>query len=280
MKPAIEKIIYLVTSTHHPDNAVKLDLSDNRLRSLLDTASLEIKTLLSQLVDTVFNSNKDTDIESHVQNYQSVIIKLLDDLYSYQLTAAGNSKLIELYTTTSFFLSNMLSYIEKYFSKYFNLDENLPMVSYSIVAKDFEEQLNKLIVLLREKGVEQQFIDIVLLPFSKFKSNQRLSLITYRYLIYLKELLCELTEISMHKKGEDINSVIRNQLIYLNFNDPAFLNAVINKISNETKGDQNLNEKILKLKFNKKEINQINIKPGAGLHKDIMPVKRTTYYMD
>lgn len=272
MKQEIEKIMEFVTATIHPKNAGKLDLSETGLRSLLATVSNAIENLRIQLVNSVFNFDKQTDAEFLVQNYQSAIITLLDDLSVFQLIQSEKD-LVELYTAISIFLSDFLSYIEKYFSKYFNLEENLPVVYYSLIAKDFEEQLNKLSVLLRERAAAQQLIDIIFFPFSKFKSNQGKSLITYRYLIYLKELLNELNDICQNKKEEDLNIVIRSRFIYLNFNDPVFLSLIINTISNETNSQQSLQEKVLKLKFYKKEINQIHTRPGAALHKDIMPIK-------
>lgn len=265
--------MHLVTVTVHPNNTVNLDLSETGLKSLLDTTKNEIESLRVHLVNSLFDLKKQADVEFLIQNHQSLIIRLLDDLYAYQLNQSENKNLLKLYASLSEYLSDILSYIEKYFSKYFNLDDDLPQVYFSIISKDFENQLNKLNLQLRERGVEQQLIKIVLSPSSKFQSNQSKSLNTYRYSIYLNELLNELNEITHYKKEEDLNTVIRNSLIYLNFNDPPFLSLVFDKLLNEINSQQSLQEKVLKLKFYKKEISQIHTRPGVALHKEIMPVK-------
>lgn len=64
-----------------------------------------------------------------------------------------------------------------------------------------------------------------------------------------------------------------NLLIYLNFNHPAFIAYLIDKLSQEVNDQESQQEKVLKLKFRQKGFNQMNCRPGVALHKDIVPVK-------
>lgn len=121
--------------------------------------------------------------------------------------------------------------------------------------------------------VDQELIKIISSTFSKLTNDRDKNPVTYRDLIYLKELLSELSSILLDVNLEDLNVVIRNLLIYLNFNHPAFIVFLINKLSKEVNDQESQQEKVLKLKFYKKEISQIHTKSGVALHKEIMPVK-------
>lgn len=273
MKQAIEKIMHVVTVTVHPNNTVNLDLSETGIKMLLDTSSIDIESIRRRLVACLFNLDKQSDIESLVQNYQSVIIRLLNDLYSYQVNHGKNKNLVKLYTSLSEYLSDILSYIENYFSKYFNIDEKVPHIYYSIISKDFLWQLSKLNLQLKGKSVDQELIEIIFSTFSMLNSDRNKNTVTYRNLIYLKEFLSELSSIFLDVNPEDLNVVIRNLLIYLNFNHPAFIAYLIDKLSQEVNDQESQQEKVLKLKFRQKGFNQMNYRPGVALHKDIVSVK-------
>ena len=81
---AIEKIINFVTTTVHPRNIVNLCLSEAELNGLLSSASTETESIRKYLIAVLFNYHSQTEIEVVVQNYQSLIIRLLNDLFSYQ----------------------------------------------------------------------------------------------------------------------------------------------------------------------------------------------------
>lgn len=225
------------------------------------------------LVNSVFNNQKQTEVEFLIQNHQSVLIRLLNDLWNYQTVLTGNEILPSFYSSVIEYLSDILSYIEKYFSKYFNIEENLPQVYYSVISKEFEDKLEKLKINLKEKAAENKLIEVIFSSFPPYKNNQSNVPITYRHLIYLKELINELHEITQPKKDEDWNKVIQHHLVYLNYNHPAFVNLVIDNLTIHTNSQESLQEKILKLRFYKKEVNQISARPEAALYKDILPAK-------
>lgn len=193
VEKGIEKIINLVSATAHPDKIANLDLSETGITSLLKAASEDLENVRINLVSIIFNSANQTNVESLVQNYQSVLIRLLNDLYNYKLYQSRNGNLSKLYASLSSYLKEILGFIEKYFPNYFNLDDHVPYVYYSIISDEFESRIGRLSLQLREKNVDQQLIEIVVLPFSKFESNQNKNP-TYRHLIYLKELLNELNK--------------------------------------------------------------------------------------
>lgn len=104
-------------------------------------------------------------------------------------------------------------------------------------------------------------------------SDSNKTTITYRQLIYLKELLAELTSISSDTQTGDFNAAICNLLIYLNFNHPGFIVYMTDEFSREIKEQESQQEKVLKLNLQLKQIKQINTTSRGSLYKDIMGVK-------
>ncbi len=101
VEKGIEKIINLVSATAHPDKIANLDLSETGITSLLKAASEDLENVRINLVSIIFNSANQTNVESLVQNYQSVLIRLLNDLYNYKLYQSRNGNLSKLYASLS-----------------------------------------------------------------------------------------------------------------------------------------------------------------------------------
>ncbi len=273
VKQAIEKIIHCITTAVYPGNLVNLDLSESGLKTISDAVSIEIENIRTHLIVSLFNLEKQSEVESLVQNYQSVIIRLLDDLYTYQLDQAGNNNVLALYSAISTSLSDILSFIENYFTKYFNIDQKVPYHYHVIKSENFQSQLSKLRIQFKERAADLKLITIVESCYSLSISDSHKTTITYRQLIYLKELLAELTSISSDTQTADFNTTICNLLVYLNFNHPAFIVYMTDKFSRKIKEQESQQEKVLQLNLQLKQIKQINTTSRGILFKDIMGVK-------
>ncbi len=273
VKQAIEKIIHFITTAVHPGNLVNLDLSESGLITISDAVSIEIENVRTHLIVSLFNLEKQSEVESLVQNYQSVIIKLLDNLYIYELNQAGNNNVLALYAAISTSLSDILSFIENYFTKYFNIDQKVPYYYYVINNENFQSQLSKLRIQFKERSADLKLITIVESCYSLSISDSNKTTITYHQLVYLKELLAELTSISLDTQTGDFNATICNLLIYLNFNHPAFIVYMTDEFLREIKEQESQQEKVLKLNLQLKQIKQINTTSRGSLYKDIMSAK-------
>lgn len=262
-----------VTATVHPNNAAHLNLSETGLKTLLDTASIEIESIRKHLVVSLFDLQKQNELESLVQNYQLFLIKLLNDLFIYQQVPTENNSLSTLYISLIDLLGELLTYIEIYFSKYFNIDEEIPQIYYSVNDEEFKQQLGKLNNILKDRLVDGKLISIINSCYSFTNKELKKITITYRHIIYLKDLLAELASILSDVMQGDFNVLITNLLIYLNFNGPAFIVYMIDKFYLEMNAENSLQEKVLKLRFYKKEISQINSRTSHSFHQYLLPPK-------
>jgi len=126
---------------------------------------------------------------------------------------------------------------------------------------------------LKENLVDEKLISILYSCYSFLDKEEKKITITYRHIIYLKDLLAELTSISLDVKQGDLNVLIPNLLIYLNFNNPAFIIYMIDKFYGKMNAENSLQEKVLKLRFYKKEITQINSRTSQPFHQYLLPPK-------
>ncbi len=275
MKQAIEKIMQFITTTVHPNNTVNLNLSETGLKSLLDTFLSEIEDIKRHLVASLFDLEKQSDVESLVQNYQSVIIKLLNDLYSYQLNHNNNKSLLSFYISINSSLSDILTYIEKYFSIHFNIDEKVPDIYYLIYSKDFEQQLSELNLQLKNKSVDQELISIINSAYSFTSNDSNKHTFTYRNIIYLKELISELTGVvldkSLHKSARDV-------LLYLNFNKLEFFKYLVDNLQEEYNKVKTSEAKLELLQYQRKLFRQMHTKPNFALFFELPSIKEQVLY--
>lgn len=268
VKQGIEKIVDFVTITVHPKNTVNLDVSETGVKTLLDTASIEIESIRKDLVGSLFNLQEQNELASLVQNHQSVIIKLLDDLYTYQRTHINNN-LINLYTSLSDSLLDVLTYLETYLSKYFNIDEEIPHIYYAIDTKDFQQQISDLNIQFKEKA-DLELTAMIISHYTIIEIVQNKKTLTYRDLIYRKELIRELKSLVLHSS---IYKSVKDVLLYLNFNHIEFFKYLVDNLQEECNKLETLETKLDLLKYQRKVFKQMPFQAAFALFSDLTLIK-------
>lgn len=270
MKQAIEKIMDFVITTVHPKNTDKLDLSTNGLTALLDFAASNTESIKKSLVNILFNHRNQSEIEASVQNCQALIIRLLNDLFIYQQNLDENNTLLNLYRSLSNLLVDVLTYIERYFSRYFNVDEEIPQIYYLLNNEDFDQQLSSLNLDFKDRISDPQLLDMIIDHNPMQANNRNSKTVTFRDLIYWKELLEELNDMvsrrSNYKSVEEI-------LLYFNFNHIQFFKYLIDKLQEEYDKLEAVDAKLELLKYRRKFFRQINIKPNFALFSQFPSIK-------
>jgi hypothetical protein len=270
VKQAIEKIMDFVITTVHPKNTDKLDLSTNGLTALLDFAASNTESIKKSLVNILFNHRNQSEIEASVQNCQALIIRLLNDLSIYQQNLDENNTLLNLYRSLSNLLVDVLTYIERYFSRYFNVDEEIPQIYYLLNNEDFDQQLSSLNLDFKDRISDPQLLDMIIDHNPMQANNRNSKTVTFRDLIYWKELLEELNDMvsrrSNYKSVEEI-------LLYFNFNHIQFFKYLIDKLQEEYDKLEAVDAKLELLKYRRKFFRQINIKPNFVLFSQFPSIK-------
>ncbi len=227
----------------------------------------ETERIKRAFIDEVFSLKRDKQIEKYIQQHQSVIIRCTDNLLKYFSPTDLNSiysydsspTLVNLYKHIYCNLEELLSYIESYFSKYFNLEDKIPDSYLFIAKREFNEKITK----YKRKTFNTQNCELeslALSPINRFRANSEIT--TFKHLIFLKELLNTIFGSCKNCKKAEFNCKLQRNLIYLNYNSYRFFCYMINEIIQQYQSKETLSEQIEILSFHLKYINQTQQKPG------------------
>lgn len=266
----IEKILDFVTSTVHPNNAGHLDLSETGTKTLIDTLFINTESIRRNLVVSVFSSERQCEVESLVQNYQSLIIKLLNVFYTFQSDQTTSSDLHNLYTSLSDILADVLTYIETYFSKYFNLDVEIPHLQYSSNIEFFQKKFNEFINAFKDNLEDLELIAMLNSHYASFANTVNIKTITFQDLIYIKELIRELNDIVLKSS---IYKSVKEVLLYANYNHIEFFKYLVDKLQGEYNNLETLDAKLEFLKYQRKLFRQKHINSNLALFSQFTSIK-------
>lgn len=194
---------------------------------------------------------------------------MLNDLFGYQQSQRENPNLISLYIPLSDLLAKLLSYIETYFSKYFNIDEEIPHIYYSLNSTEFKEQLSNLNIHFKDRA-DLELIAIITSDYPLLQTGLNKKTISYRDLIYRKELIRELNGIV---SDSSIYKSVKDVLLYINFNHIEFFKYLIDKLQEEYNKLETLDAKLELLKYQRKLFRQTHIKHDCALFPQFPSIK-------
>ena len=236
----------------------------------------EVERIKKSLRNFLFNTENENQIENVIQHHQQHIISLADQVLKcideaeasrLNQISDGETKL-NLCKIIYKSLEELLTFIETYFSKYFNQDEKIPL-AYAIMAeKEILEKLEALEIEAKDKKVDERLLEVALYPIKAFANHQSKNGITFRRLIYLKQLVKDLDPLLKKETSEDYTDDVFGLMFYLNFNTFYFLTFATNKISSEVKELSTLVHQVERLSFWVKLLNQNQVKPGFALKCD------------
>ncbi len=235
----------------------------------------ETERIKKAFVKKSFTSKKEKQMEFYIHYHQESIINLFDYVVSY-LGAYNLEPLhsmpeeytrIHLYQTVYLSLEQLLAFIERHFSKYFNQDAKSPESYRYIVHREIQEKVPDVRHRLEKKGIDKQLMAIALFPLDEFIEGVHRKEVSYRRLIYYKELLNELYELGdAQLENEKLNLQVCMVLCYLNYNANRFYKYCIQKISQYIQKQRSLSGQMEKLAYLLKLNNQIQVKPGFAYH--------------
>ena len=141
-------------------------------------------------------------------------------------------------------LEGLLTYIERYFPYYFNFCEKIPNSYRLILEAEFRLGLAALAASFEGSGIASTLQRIITSPFEAFICRAGPQPVSYSELFYLEALYKEVTAaLAVSEKGMEAKSIV-DILLYLNFNEPIFIEYCIRMISVTTNEAASLPAKI------------------------------------
>ena len=258
----LDQLVNAAAPGGQPANFVLTEADRNRI---LREALEETDKIKAQLVQEVFAFTKEKEIEVFIKNYQLGCTHLLDRLYQQeQQLNTPDKTVVQFYNGFYQPILSLLSFIEERFSKYFDRFEKVPDVYLALTREELRQQQHLLRKALQE--MEEGLITAILLDrLDSFVNEPPVQSITYRDIMFYKELTRELQDLGQWKKQANIYPGIQQLLIYLNYNAKEFVNDMVNKIAAELQGLDDLNDRIDQLLLYSKTLNQLQLKPDSSL---------------
>ncbi|MFY0608536.1 MAG: hypothetical protein JXR10_17600 [Cyclobacteriaceae bacterium] len=265
------------------DQVIRVDLNplkfaNNPLQSShydhwLANLNTEVTRIKNAFIVAVFGSQPDQLVERYIQFHQSKIIGLIDHLLDYLSPEEAISiyehddlkSIVNLYKQAYTILEDLLSYLEKHFSKYFNQDTKIPKSYASIAARDFRELMLDIEYSLANSLLTVDVVRNVLDPLQNFIQYHDTKETTFREIIYYKLLLQKLHGMNpVPEKPDEAQLEFMCSMIYLNFNSFKFFGQCTEYIKAKYQDKDNLTDQLEALAWCAKTINQCQQKPDVA----------------
>jgi len=257
-KYPLEWLDSLISLTLNPQKIYFQDLSKEDIQSLSEKAAIEAVHIQSELKNQVFSLHKENQIRLLVQKYHSALIFLLDTIISYQKDAAfAKSDYSNLAKALVSCLDELLFFIEARFANFLSLEERVPLTYLEISRKELKLKLDRLQKKLIADVADPSFTAIVLDNLYKFIHHKKSETVSFRELLYRKELVQKLGTLRDTKNQTSIYNALNELLVYMNFNSRGYINYFTKTIADKINLLQTKAERIDSLHFHYKEFRQM-----------------------
>ncbi|MEL1254066.1 hypothetical protein AAEO57_09790 [Flavobacterium sp. DGU38] len=271
----LEWLDSVVTLNLNPKKSDVSKLTPLQSKAIINKAMQETQIIQAQFTIQVFSLKKEKCIKVLVRNYHSALISLWDQLFEINDTELlDRQDLKEVAATLLGLMDELLSFVESRFSQFLTLDTRIPVSYLTISNKKTKQRLDKLRSSLFFDKDEKMLVDIVFNILYCFVNSKKKSKITFREMLYHKQLIKEL-ELLKRNKSEDLTHTgLTEVLIYMNFNTKIFINFYTQNISRKINKFEQIPDKIGWLLFYFKEFNQISSHENVALHPNNQKLKK------
>ena len=259
----IERIISEGEGQSEINEAILLDLNEK--------LGVEVERVKKILVHEVFTFEDERHLERYIQFHQVALIGLLDKLDTQcQEKPAGKQSFCKLLYAH---LDNVLRFVERHFAKYFDQDSKAPEGYLTLVRRESKEGIDKLTKLLAGRNADGNLLSLLLHVLQNIVDSTTDRKITFRRVMYAKEMQKELLLLTEKNSIGDVNEELRQIMYYLNYNSVRVVTYHAHYITTLLESAETRTEKMEKLSLMMKNISQAQIKPGIKYNQKSPPLK-------
>lgn len=226
---------------------------------LLDKVRNEIERIKKTLIHEVFTFEDERHLERYIQYHQLALIGLLDRVNINKPEPSSNA-------TDIFYiqLEELLRFIERHFSKYFDQDSKAPEAYLVLARSDAKENIKRLNKIFDQKKGDREILSLLLQVVQNIVEGNPENGVTFRKVMYATEVQKELFRVSTKQIEGDFNDELRQIMYYLNYNSVKVVTHHAHYITALLETAETRTEKIEKLSLVLKKISQAQVKPGVG----------------
>ena len=273
MNYIIEKFDHIINSLSSSDK-MNGGIKREEANDIIKDCEEEKEKIRLQIMEEVFNAREERTLELLIDKYQSVFIRLIDQLYAYQQANKKQQEYKLLAKALYEYLNELLYFLQIHYAKYFNHFQKMPFIKMEHIKKELKPKLDTIIAAFHRTILNEKLIRLIVQPLEKFILGNA---ITYNESQYMKAITSELLSIDVNVLGKDTSAIVKRILININFNSPDLTAYLINEFDTLVADEESIRGKLRILKYQLKEINQITIKPEYLLHNDCGSLKEQIF---
>jgi hypothetical protein len=276
LKYELEKLEQIIANDLLAAREKDVHIMKEQFESLKNILQDETDRIKKKFVHEIYAFEDERHLERYIQLHQQELIRLMDQLASIRNNenVANNQDYHELYRLACRAVEELLTFIERHFTKYFDQDTKAPESYISLAGSDIVKSFGELQDRLKDLNADIYLIDLVLHPMKKFIENIPMGQISYRKIIYVKEIQKDLHRIIDSIKDEGtIDDDLRLEMLYLNYNTIKYFRYYTNYVVAQLESVDSSSGRIERLSYFLKMVNQTQVKPGVGYNRTIHTLK-------
>jgi hypothetical protein len=255
----LDKWNTMINGKLHPLNIINDLLDAEAVQLVINESEEDQQTIRSMLIEDLIEKPHVIDKEQYVKVNQTLLIRILDNLFTYSQARPSNENMLLLYNAISQDMQSTLEFVEEFFNNYFDHNEKVPEPYLAAAKENMKKQVKQLKLIGSKQENTDGFLTNILLDSIQHLFAGESIVITYRLLSYHKMLLNEL----LSQKVMQSTQSIKQALYYLNYNEENFVAYEYERLEELTKALLTHQEKIAALRYEQKNINQLPLKPNC-----------------
>ena len=272
----LEWLDLLVTFTLNPSKTDVNAITAVQSKAIIEKTIEQTLFIQSQFKIKIFSLNKEKQIKIIVGNYHSSLIIFLDNVIERShYVEFERFELKQVIRTLISCFDELLSFIETRFSDYLSLDMRVPATYLIVSKKKLKLKIDKLKNSSTSTINDEKVTAILFDNLYSFVNSKRNKKVTFRQVLYRKQLIKELELLVILDKKDLSNSKLEETLIYMNFNSRSFINYFTQCVADKINCCESPTVKMENLLLYFKEFNQIHGMDGVILkprHQDLKTV--------
>lgn len=228
---------------------------------LIKLVTSEVERIKQTFIHEVFSFEDERHLERYIQYHQQALIRLIDKCTIQLQSNDRDTK--DSYRALHTGLENLLVFVERHFTKYFDQDVKAPEGYVKVASNDLKKAVQRIEKALSETKADPRLCALFISIVDEILHRSEESTITYRMVLYAKTVIKEINLVLARVKSvQDIDEELRQLMYYLNYNSIKVLTYHAHFITALIDTSSSRSEKIEKLSFVLKKINQAQVNPG------------------
>lgn len=260
----LESLDLLITVTLNPERNSIDKITDDQIDDIIENINIENTRIQTLINSQVFSTSKVDETNLLIKKYYSSLTVLLDQAIENQETAPRINKYKDIYVILIRNLNDLFSFIETRYPECISLDDRVSATYFNITKIELQQRIKK----IKTVNIDQSSVmKMVINRLTHFINASTYTYdITFRVLLYKKELVKGLEDVAWKRNENEIYSHLEKLLIYLNFNSKTFMNMVTYRIAEITNTNHHPLDRIDKLLYFYKSYKQLHRKPNVILN--------------